>query len=230
MRSTIAAPFFALAAASGPAAAQEVWITQDLPFLEFSANGKDYAIGREQNTEARLENSFAKTSRPCPPFCVQPMSAAEGVATIGELELIRFLETHVQAGTGFLIDARVQSWFESGTIPGSVNLPFTVFANDPSNPFLDSIMVALGGGLLTSGAWDFSKAREVALFCNGPWCGQSPRAIRNLLSLGYPPEKIRYSRGGMQAWQSMGFNVAVPKSPQGWAPPPSALAPRDRRL
>ncbi|MGG7566339.1 rhodanese-like domain-containing protein [Rhodovulum sp. DZ06] len=216
MRLPLASALFGLAAlVSAPASAQEVWITPDMPFFEFEVEGKTYAIEREQDTEHTITNSFAKTSRPCPPFCVQPAKVADGVETVGELEIISFLETEVTAGTGYLVDARVQSWFERGTIPGSVNLPFTVFANDPSNPFLDSISRALGGTLLTSGQWDFSNAKKLLMFCNGPWCGQSPRAIRNLISLGYPPEKLLYYRGGMQAWQSMGFNVIVPNNPQG---------------
>lgn len=215
MRLAFASALLGLAALAAPVHAQEVWITPDMPFFEFQVQGETLAIEREQNTENVISNSFAKTSRPCPPFCVQPLVAAEGVETVGELEIIAFLEQHVQKGDGYLVDARVQSWYERGTIPGSVNLPFTVFANDPSNPFLDSISRALGGTLLTSGKWDFSGAKELLLFCNGPWCGQSPRAINNLISIGYPPEKLRYYRGGMQAWQSMGFNVIVPKKPQG---------------
>jgi hypothetical protein len=42
------------------------------------------------------------------------------------------------------------------------------------------------------------------------WCGQSPHAIKNLLALGYPAEKIYYYRGGMQAWQSLGLTVHTP--------------------
>ncbi|MGD8570515.1 MAG: rhodanese-like domain-containing protein, partial [Gammaproteobacteria bacterium] len=39
---------------------------------------------------------------------------------------------------------------------------------------------------------------------------QSPTAIKNLLALGYPAEKIYYYRGGMQAWQSLGMTVYKP--------------------
>jgi rhodanese-related sulfurtransferase len=48
------------------------------------------------------------------------------------------------------------------------------------------------------------------LWCNGPWCGQSPRAIRALISLGYPAEKLYYYRGGMQMWQSLGLTTVLP--------------------
>ncbi|MGD8572392.1 MAG: rhodanese-like domain-containing protein, partial [Gammaproteobacteria bacterium] len=45
----------------------------------------------------------------------------------------------------------------------------------------------------------------------GMWCGQSPRAIKGLLKLGYPAEKISYYRGGMQSWQMLGLTVVIPE-------------------
>jgi rhodanese-related sulfurtransferase len=59
-------------------------------------------------------------------------------------------------------------------------------------------------------SWDFSQARQVALWCNGPWCGQSPTAIKGLLSIGYPREKILYYRGGMQLWLVFGLPIVSP--------------------
>ena len=38
----------------------------------------------------------------------------------------------------------------------------------------------------------------------------SNRAIANLLSVGYPGEKIYYYRGGMQGWLTLGLTVHVP--------------------
>lgn len=54
---------------------------------------------------------------------------------------------------------------------------------------------------LQSGKWDFSSAKDVVVFCNGPACDQSPRAITALLAAGYPAEKLFYYRGGMQMWE-----------------------------
>jgi len=70
--------------------------------------------------------------------------------------------------------------------------------------------MVLGARKLEDGTWDFGGARELLLFCNGPWCGQSPRAIRNLIAAGYPPEKLHYYRGGMQNWQLLGLTVVKP--------------------
>ncbi len=196
---------------AGPVQAQDVWITPDLPFFEFEAGGEFHVIERDQDNNATISDAFAKTSRACPPFCIQPMIIADGVQTVGEVELLDFIEDFVEPGGGFLIDARVESFFLAGTIPGSVNLPFNMFSASDANPFLDQLLNLLGGEPLPSGDWNFDNAAELLLFCNGPWCGQSPRAILNLLDIGYPADRLYYYRGGMQSWASMGLSVVVPE-------------------
>jgi hypothetical protein len=49
---------------------------------------------------------------------------------------------------------------------------------------------------------------NLVMFCNGPWCGQSPAAIRRIIEAGYPVEKISYYRWGMQGWRMLGLTVA----------------------
>lgn len=140
-----------------------------------------------------IKPAFAKTSRKCPPFCIQPHQVAPGVETIGELELINFIAEK----RGIVIDARTISWHARGTIPGSKSIPFTEIASR-----LNELGCRMDGE-----KWDCSEAREVCLFCNGPWCGQSPTAIRAMLREGYPASKIRYYRNGMQGWESVGLTV-----------------------
>ena len=196
---------------AGPLHAQDVWITPDLPFFEFEMGDEFYLIERNQDNEARIPDGFAKTSRACPPFCIQPMVVAEGVETVGEVELLDFMQDYVEPGLGFLIDARVESFYVAGTIPGSVNMPFNMFVPSATNPFLDQLLVLLGGELKATGEWDFTNATKLLLFCNGPWCGQSPLAINNLLNIGYPPEQLLYYRGGVQTWVSMGLSIIIPE-------------------
>ena len=193
------------------ASAQEVFITPEMPFFELEIGEQFVVIERDQNTEATVDPAFAKTSRPCPPFCIHPASAGDGVETVGELEVLDFLREHVEAGTGHLVDSRLESWYLAGTIPGAINLPFNLFEQGELNPFLDPILLKLGA-TRRDGGWSFETASELLLFCNGPWCDQSPRAIRNLLALGYPPEKLRYYRGGMQVWKLLGLTVTVPQN------------------
>ncbi len=190
--------------------ALEVNLTNDLPYLDLQYEGKRVRIQRIQDTSHRLDNSFAKTSRPCPPFCIHPMQAAIGVDTVGELELLDFLVKKVRTNRGLLVDARLPEWYQRGTIPGSVNIPWTILTAGPDNPFTAKILRALDA-TEENGEWDFRKALELLLFCNGPWCDQSPRAIKNLIALGYPPEKLYYYRGGMQVWQLLGMTTVVPE-------------------
>lgn len=209
---------------------KRIFIDAGLYEVEFTVNGKRYTIRRHQDENHTLTGSFAKTSRPCPPFCVHPMAAGPGVTTVGELELLEFIKNKLEPGSGLLIDARVESWYKKGTIPGAINIPFTEFERDPSDPrfiaLLQRLGVRRGRTYVYTAAehpgvdpleaarrdypWDFSQAKELLLFCNGPWCDQSPRAIRALLKLGYPPRKLYYYRGGMQLWLLLGFNVIVP--------------------
>jgi rhodanese-related sulfurtransferase len=211
-------------------AAKDVKITEYLPEVKFTANGKHYTIDRIQNENNDLTGSFAKTSRKCPPFCIHPMEVAPGVTTVGELELLEFLKNKVEKGSGLLIDSRVESFYTKGTIPGSVNIPFTTLTAGDKDPGFRQAMARLGvmagesvnwsdsvhrnvdelGQHTRKLAWDFSKAKDILLFCNGPWCDQSPRAIMALLRAGYPANRIYYYRGGMQNWLSVGLSVEIP--------------------
>ena len=215
MKKQLAGQFIAAIAATifGGAlqvSAQDVRITEDLAQVEYSFNGKTYMINRNQDPDARIPDAYAKTSRPCPEFCIQPMTIHEGVNTYGELELLSFLQEKVDKGHGFLIDSRTSDWYAKGTIPGAVNLPFNAFVPGPDNVFFDSLMVMLSGKQSADGNWEFSDPKDLLLFCNGPWCGQSPTAIRNLLAINYPAEKLHYYRGGMQSWLSNGLTVEIP--------------------
>jgi len=187
----------------------EVNITADLPYLDVQHEGQTIRIERNQKTDNKLVNSFAKTSRKCPPFCINPIELEGDIQTMGELEILRFLDNQVKDNKGLLIDARMPAFYEKGTIPGSVNIPFTVLTKGLDSKHTVKILQLLGA-TEKEGKWNFSKVRELSLFCNGLWCGQSPAAIRNLVKLGYPAEKLFWYRGGMQAWQSLGLTVIVP--------------------
>ena len=212
------------------AANLEVNITEDKPYTLVN-HGEDLVkVQRIQDTANTLSGAFTKTLRPCPPFCVNPLNIEHGVATVAELEVVKFMETAMPGGHGVMIDARTAGWYQKGTIPGSVNIPFTVFEKSADDPELVEVLERLGAkqrdkvsvlirslekaGLFDgdekTDTWDFSEARQLLLWCNGPWYGQSPRAIRALISLGYPVEKLHYYRGGMQMWQSLGLSTVVP--------------------
>ena len=193
---TLAAVIGLLLASSAASAAdtdRQVNIRPDIASVEVATEDGPVTIERIQDPDHEITGYFAKTSRACPPFCIQPAQAADGVATIGELELLDMLAD----SKALVIDARTVDWHAEETIPGSRNIPYTEIADR-----LDELGCVNGGG-----AWDCSGAIRVALYCNGLWCGQSPIDIRAMLREGYPAERIFYYRGGMQAWKILGLTT-----------------------
>ena len=207
----------------------EILLKPDKPYLHVIHDNRSIKVQRVQDPEYTMHGYFAKTARKCPPFCIQPLRVASGVETIGELEVFDFMENQLREGTGLLIDARTPEWFKRGTIPGSINIPFTRFAVGGDSKEMIELFESFGAvrrgdigfvkqkleemGVLDSGLkndkWDFTHAKDLVLWCNGPACGQSPRAIQGLLGAGYPPSKIFYFRGGMQMWQLWGLTTVA---------------------
>ena len=194
-------------------AEKPVGITPDLMSVTVKNNGSSVKIMRDQNNNATVNPAFAKTSRPCPPFCIQPIVLAPGVETLGEREIIDYLVKMSEGDkTILVIDSRTPGWVEKGTIPGAVNIPWTSLnPAKGADPFsIADILEEEFGAVSLEGLWDFSNAKTLVMFCNGMWCGQSPNNIKNLLKFGYPPHKIKWYRGGMQSWSNLGFNTVKP--------------------
>lgn len=185
----------ALVALGGTGVADElkVGITKEMKSVTVESPDGRIEIRRIQDQSHEITGEFARTSRACPPFCIQPISPAEGVTTIGEVELIEML----QEPDALVVDSRTVDWFQGGSIPGAISLPFTQVGDR---------LTELGCEPDFDG-WDCADAKRVALFCNGLWCGQSPTAIRAMIAAGYPAERIFYYRGGMQSWRVLGLTV-----------------------
>lgn len=181
-----------------------VEITKGMPYVKVKDNGKTVKIERIQKEDSYLENTFALTSRPSPPFFIEPFSVSEEVETYGELEVLDFISNK----KGIFIDARLANWYKRSAIPSSVNIPFKLFLNESKTR---TKLLKKFGGKHKDDEWDFSKAKTLLFYCNGAWCGQSPTAINALIELGYPEEKMKYYRGGMQSWQLVGLTTIVPK-------------------
>jgi rhodanese-related sulfurtransferase len=194
------------AGAGGPAAAQEVRITEDTLRIEFAVNGQTHVIERGQDTAATVTGEYARTARQCPPFCITKMGAGRGVALSGELEVIDFLVKKVATGEGILMDTRMPEGFAAGTIPGAVNVPFVTLSSD--NPYRNDILAALGARPVGGDTFDFADVMELTLFADGPWSDQAARAIAFLREAGYPADRLHYYRGGMQDWHMFGLSVS----------------------
>lgn len=193
--------------------ALRVKITESLPYLVVPHQGKQVTVMRRQDPAHRIDAPYDRTTRPCPPYCIQPMQLAPGVATIGELELLAVLGRIAKGDEDVLVvDSRTPDWVARGTIPGSINIPFTKLDPAHADPKAIAELLQLEFGAVSEdGLWNFAPAKHVVLFCNGAWCGQSPTNIRALLNLGYPAHKLSWYRGGMQAWEQFGLTTVKPE-------------------
>lgn len=204
-----------LLATAGITQAADVNITPDMESVTVNHGGKPTKIMRNQDQNATVNPAFAKTSRKCPPFCIQPSTLAPGVETIAEVEVIGYLKRMNDGDDSILVvDSRTPDWVARGTIPGAVNLPWTALnpakGADPIS--IGEIMEDQFGASNLEGLWDYSNAKTLVMFCNGMWCGQSPNNIKNLLKFGYPADKIKWYRGGMQNWSNLGLTTVKPAS------------------
>ena len=193
------------------AAAVAVNIVKGMASVDVMHNGTKVTIMRNQNQKNTVNPAFAKTSRKCPPFCIQPSMLSPGVETIGEVEVLDYLKRMSDGDASILVvDSRTPDWVKKGTIPGSVNIPWTSLnpakGADPIS--IGEIMEEQFGVKQLEGLWDYSSAKTLVMFCNGMWCGQSPNNILTLLKFGYPAHKIKWYRGGMQDWEILGLSTA----------------------
>lgn len=174
------------AVAPSVVAAQSGGISEDRGTVQFSIRDQQFTVTRSGPS--------------CPPSCVQPFRAAQGVITIGELEVLDFLESDVARESGLLLDARGLGAFETGSLPGAVNVPAETLGL--ANPYRGDLIAALGG---RNG--DFGGALTLAIFGESAADAAPLSAIQGLLGAGYPAAKIKYYRGGFQAWTSLGLST-----------------------
>lgn len=118
---------------------------------------------------------------------VQPLQLPGGVQTVAELEVIALIEHGAT-----LIDTRQPEYVAEGTIPTAIPVRH------------QEIVERLGTMALSD---------PVVLFCNGPQCGATPLAIAGLLAAGWSAERLRYYRGGLHDWVTLGYPLEVPAAP-----------------
>ena len=109
---------------------------------------------------------------------VQPLEPVPGVEAVGELELLILV-----AEGALLIDTRVPDSRSGVTLPDARNVPHDEISARTSE---------LGDGISV-------------LFCNGPQCPQTPDALATLTGSGFPVSRLRYYRGGLHDWMTLGY-------------------------
>ena len=100
----------------------------------------------------------------------------------------------MENGEALLLDARPYVDFESGHIPGAINIP----AHDPDK--MDVIFHL--EDMLRS-------APLLVVYCTGPECELSEILAADLQSLEFPEETLLIFTGGMEAWQTAGYEIST---------------------
>lgn len=183
---------------------KEVFISPGVISIDILHQDEMIKLQRIQDRDNEISNFYLKTTR----GKIQPMHpfAPHLVETIGELEMIDYVKKRSAGDDGILvIDTRTPNWpVITGGIPTAINIPYTKFKNkEKAMEIMEDQL-----GVQVDDIYDFSYAKTLVMYCNGIWCGQTPTAVKALLKYGYPASKIKYYRGGMNAWKSLGLTTA----------------------
>jgi len=138
---------------------------------------------------------------------IYPMKLHKDVETFGEMEVMHFIKEMYDDPSMLFIDTRDEEWYGYRTIPGAENMHY-VYITMP-DVFKEEYIASLKklGVVRKDNTYDFSNAKTVLFFCNGAWCSQSPNMVKALLALGYPPQKIKWYRGGMDDWLGLSMTT-----------------------
>ena len=142
---------------------------------------------------------------------ISPMQLHKKIETYGEVEVLSFIKKMHDNDTMLFIDTRDEAWYEYNTIPGAINIHYAYIMMHET--FADEYKASLEklGVIVKNKSYDFSQVKTILLFCNGSWCSQSPKMINALLALGYPPEKMKWYRGGMDDWLGLSMTTTKKK-------------------
>jgi rhodanese-related sulfurtransferase len=140
---------------------------------------------------------------------ISPIKFSDKVETFGEVEVLDFIERAKTNKNMLLVDSRTENWFYHETIPTATNVPY-VYLKQSQYPDEFQEYIEMLGVKKIDGKYDFTNAKELLLFCNGAWCGQSPESMKYLTDIGYPEAKLKWYRGGIQSWLSLGLTTVKP--------------------
>lgn len=186
----------------GVAGSAQSDISVGIPSVSFNFGGTAFSV--ERNAQPKDVGRFMPEDMACPPRCIEPGSAASGVQTLTELEVLAYMQSKITDGSGILVDARLPEAFAEGSLPGAISVPAATLVAD--NPYREDLLLALGArGSL--GQMQFDGAFDLLVFDDGAFSPVARTAVSRLLDAGYPAQKIFYYRGGLHMWHALGLSV-----------------------
>jgi len=182
---------------------------------EFSAEVVKTAISEQllsvkvlhETKEILIEREVLTHKETCPPFCIQPMYIGN-VLTVGELEVLSFIDKLKEKKARLLIDVRESAFYLKGSIPGSINLPFSMLK--AKSKYKEEVLKLLGATVIKKNSslkWSFKEAQTLLIFGDSNTSDEASNAIKELLKLGYPSSKLLYYRAGLTSWKALGLTI-----------------------
>jgi rhodanese-related sulfurtransferase len=171
----------------------ELNITERLSFIKVKHQKEEIFIKREAKSKKHT----------CPPFCIQPIKI-KNIHSIGELDVLAFIKTLKEKKSKLLIDVRSATRYKISTIPGAINIPYSMM--EDKSKYQEKVLKLLGATEQKS-QWKFTRVPTLLIFGNSEEEPQATKAIKSLLKLSYPSNKILYYRGGLEAWKRLGLTL-----------------------
>jgi len=168
-------------------------ISKELKSIKVNHKGENVIVIRK----------ITDDQKSCPPYCIVPISI-DGVKTVGELETLDFLKTLEEKGNSIVFDTRESKYYNEGTIPGALNLPAHMLQED--SKYFNDVLSVLGIKKVDD-TWKFKEVHSLLIFDDGLTDDNAYKAIKSLLKLSYPSDKILYYRGGFSMWKDLGLSI-----------------------
>jgi len=155
-------------------------------------------------TEMSITRVATKEAPSCPPYCIQAMTI-EGIKTVGELETLAFINKLKEKKSRLVIDVRKSKAYKEETIPGAINLPYSMLID--GSPYQKEVLKLLGSGKKIKKKWFFKHPHQLLIFGENAFSSTASDSIHQLINLGYPKDKILYYRGGIRTWKASGLTL-----------------------
>lgn len=136
-------------------------------------------------------------------FYIQPMHI-DGIKTVGELEVLNFIKGLKGKEPRLFIDIRKSKEFKFQTIPGAINIPF--FMLEDGSKYQNEVLTLLGGKKEKK-RWRFDFVPNLIIFGRGSDDYRTLNAIKTLIKISYPKDKISYYRAGIKGWKGLGLTL-----------------------
>ena len=156
-----------------------------------------------ENQTVRIKRTPKNQEHTCPPFCIQPMNI-KGVRTVGELEVLKFIKELKGKEAKLLIDIRNSKLYNQNTIPGAINIPYSMLKNKSN--YQEQVFQLLGGKKRGE-KWIFKLVSTLLIFGESEEDSEATKSIETLLEHSYSAQKIYYYRTGIDAWNRLGLTL-----------------------